>query len=273
MERCGGADRRSRLVLPCRLAPAHIRQPGRPTCKWHPGCRQQRIPQRPWDGTGGQDIRPLARVHDVCPAFTAATRDRQFSVRSLISTSGASSRSAILRCSGPAESGRGRGHQKKRMLSRGAPLTFVARRGCRCWLRARRNAALRISEMGVLISQQSTPWTQGTESKRTRMITSGRAFHPIDEPSPPAAPRPALWTPWGTRGVCASRRPALQGWRRARSSRRLHWARTLAFRRLTHAPLSVRNAHEHLVHMPPAPLIGQLPARRTDGTLTHDCLP
>lgn len=121
--------------------------------------------------------------------------------------------------------------------------------------------------------QQSTPWAQGTESKHTRMITSGRAFRPIDESSPPAAPRPTRWTSRGTRSACASRRPALSGWRRSRSSRRLYWARTLAFRRLTRAPLSVGYAHEYLVHMPPATLKGHLPARRTDGTLAHDCLP
>lgn len=74
-------------------------------------------------------------------------------------------------------------------------MTFVARRECRCWLRARRHLAPRSSEIGVLMAQQSTPWAQGTESKHTRMITSGRAFDPIDEPSPPAAPRPARWTP------------------------------------------------------------------------------
>lgn len=151
-------------------------------------------------------------------------------------------------------------------------MTFVARRECRCWLRARRHLAPRSSEIGVLMAQESTPWAQGTESKHTRMITSGRAFDPIDEPSPPAAPRPARWTPRGTRSACASRRLALSGWCRSRSSRRLYWARTLAFRRLTHAPLGVWYAHEYLVHMPPATLKGQLPARRTDGTLAHDYL-
>lgn len=106
------------------------------------------------------------------------------------------------------------------------------------------------------------------------MITSCRAFHPINEPSPPAAPRSARRAPCVPRSVRASRRPALSGWHRFRSSRHLRWACTLAFRRgLTHAPLSRWHTHEHLVHMPPAPLIGQLSARPTGSTLTHDYSP
>lgn len=89
----------------CRPAPAHIRQPGRPSGS---GTRAAVSSE----SLRGRRMAPAARIFalshastTVCPAFTSATRDWQFSIRSIISTSGASWRSAILRCSGSAESG------------------------------------------------------------------------------------------------------------------------------------------------------------------------
>lgn len=148
-------------------------------------------------------------------------------------------------------------------------MTYVARRGCRRRLRAGRSVPLGTPEF-------SNPYSHGpitntshsrAQSERTRIPVSCRSFHPIDEPSPAAAPGSARQTP---RSGCASRRPALSGGHRFRSSRRLDCAFTLAFRGLTRAPLSRWYTHEHLVHMLSAALMGQLPARPTDSTLTHD---
>lgn len=69
MERCAGADRRSGLVPP---VPARSRAhtPARAShVAVAPGLPSVANPQRPSDGTGGQDIRPLARVHDGLPGI------------------------------------------------------------------------------------------------------------------------------------------------------------------------------------------------------------
>lgn len=81
--RYAGADRRSGLVPPCWPAPARIRQPGRPRGS---GTRAAVI----GESLKGHRVAPAARMAlshastTACPAFTPATSDCQFYIRSII---------------------------------------------------------------------------------------------------------------------------------------------------------------------------------------------
>lgn len=114
----------------------------------------------------------------------------------------------------------------------------------------------------------------GVPTRRFRAGGSGscRAFHPSDEPGPPATARLTPRTVWAPRNRCVSRQPTRSDRHRSRSSHHLACTCTLALRRLTHALLRRWHAGEHLLHVPPAALISHLAARPTDSTLAHDSL-
>lgn len=101
--RYAGADRRSGLVPPVPARSCVHTAARASTWQWHPGCRHRRIPQRPSDGTGGRNGPLATRPRQPSPAFTPATSDCQFYIRSIIALRHSSVRRARRKWMRPSE--------------------------------------------------------------------------------------------------------------------------------------------------------------------------